>query len=119
MSDHDANDFSLGQGDDDVTWTLPPLFDADGAPIDPTGGSVKLHYRLSDASIPAVEVVGTVHAGVGGNAGLIGYTFRSSDSATAGVYRAVWILTLASSEVVTYPAIIGRGSMQFEVIANP
>ena len=78
-----------------------------------------LHYRVFDNSAVAIEVAGVVIAGVGGQPGQVRYVFQSSDTTAAAVYRAVWIVTLASGETITYPAIFGRGWLQFEVIANP
>lgn len=111
-------DFSLGQGDSGVPWTVP-LFDADGNPIDPTGGSVVLHYRIFDDSAPAVEVVGAVVVVVAGEPAQVRYVFQSSDTGTPALYNAVWIVTLASGEVVSYPSIAGRSHMKFEINAKP
>jgi hypothetical protein len=109
-------DFSLGEGDTGVTWTQP-IFDALGAPIDPTGGSVLAHYRIQDASAAAIETAGSVVTVLAGAPAQIRLTFASTPP--AGVYWITWTVTLASGEVVTWPAIAGRHHQTFEVVAKP
>ena len=109
-------DFTLGEADTGVAWTQP-IFDADGNPIDPTGGSVQVHYRIADASAPAIEVAGSVVTPVAGEPAQIRFAFAPAPP--AGVYWIVWIVTLASGEVVTWPAISGRKHQLFEVVAKP
>lgn len=108
-------DFTLGEGDTGVTWSQS-IHDEDGTAIDPTGGSVTVHYRIYDASAAAVEAPGDV-VPVTGQPATIAFTFAPAPA--PGVYRIVWIVTLASSEVVTWPAIAGRKHQVFEVVAKP
>ncbi|HVZ89618.1 MAG TPA: hypothetical protein VHG72_21835 [Polyangia bacterium] len=113
-----ALDFSIGQGDQGVAWTVP-LFDLAGNPIDPTGGSVKLHYRIDDETADAVEVAGAVVVVTAGFPAEVQYVFQGSDTAAPGFYNADWLVTLASGEIVSYPALTGRQHMRFEVVAKP
>lgn len=110
-----APDFSLGQGDTGVVWQQP-IFDRDGNQLDPTGGTVVLHYRIFDASVPAVEAPGSIIP-VAGFPANIAFTFAPAPA--PAVYWAVWVVTLASGEVVTWPAIRGRARQVFEVEAKP
>jgi hypothetical protein len=111
-----AADFTLGAGDTGVAWTQP-IFDADGVPIDPNGGSVIAHYRIADASAAAIEAAGSVVTVVPGEAAQIRLTFAPAPP--AGVYWIVFIVTLVSGEVVTWPACAGRRHQVFEVVAKP
>lgn len=114
MSDRD---FTIGQGDTGVPWPVT-VYDRDGNVIDLTGAtSVILHYRIEDWSTPAVEVAGAV-------VGVAPQTqaqriFQGSDTVTAGVYDAEWLITQATGEVITYPACAGRPKMKFEVFVKP
>lgn len=110
------SDFTLGQGDTGVTWTQP-IFDKDGNPINPAGGSVLVHYRISDATAVAVEAAGSVVTPVVGEPAQIRFTFAPAPP--VGVYWIVWIVTLASGAVVTWPQSGGRRHQVFEVVAKP
>lgn len=111
-----APDFSLGEGDSGVAWTQS-IYDEEANPIDPTGGSVIVHYRIDDDSAPAVESAGAVVTVLAGTPAQVRFTFAPAPP--AGVYWIVWIVTLASGEVVTWPAISGRKHQTFEVVAKP
>lgn len=111
-----APDFTLGEGDTGVSWTQP-IFDKDGNPIDPAGGSVIFHYRVEDASAAAVEAAGSIVTPVIGQPAQIRITFAAAPP--AGTYWIVSIVTLASGEVVTWPAIAGRKHQVLEVVAKP
>lgn len=110
-------DFTIGQGDHGGSWSVP-VFDADGSRVDLTGAtSVVLHYRVNDASAPAVEVTGAV-TGVAPDTEA-SYAFQGSDTTTPGVFDAEWIITLASGRVLSYPECAGRPKLQFEVFEKP
>lgn len=112
----DGFDFVLGQGDTGVAW-MQPIYDKDGLPIDPAGGSVIVHYRINDASAVAVEAAGAVVTPVLGEPAQVRFIFAPAPP--PGVYWIVWLVTLASGEVVTWPACAGRRHQLFEVVAKP
>lgn len=108
-----AHDFTIGQDDNNVPWDQP-IVDKDGNTIDLTGAtSVKLHYRIADASTAAVERVGAV-TGVAPNT-KARYIMLAADTVTPDVFDAEWLITLASGELVTFPACAGRVKQTFEV----
>ncbi len=93
-------DFTIGQSDQGVTWSVP-VFDAHGVPVDPTGGSVVLHFRIDDESAAALSLTGAVIAQTAGPA-FVGYTFQAANLAIPGVYLAQWLITIGG-ERLTYP----------------
>jgi hypothetical protein len=114
-----AHDFSLGEGDDQVVWSVP-VFDSLGNQVDPHGGSVKLHYRIDDLSAAAIETDGTIVTPVVGQPDWAAFTFlRAMTLGKAGVYIATWLVTLASTERISYPPIAADRYMTFEVKALP
>jgi hypothetical protein len=108
-------DFSLGQDDDGVPWTVP-LFDDDGNAIDPAGGSAQLYYRIDDDSAAGVTVDAEVVHLVDGEPDQVRYTWLAADTAVPGVYNVEWLVTLASGARITYP---GRRYMKVRIKATP
>lgn len=96
-------DFSIGQSDTGVRWAVP-VFDSNGAPVDPTGATgVVLHFRIDDDSAEALTLTGAVVAQTAGPA-FVARTFQAADLAVPGVYLAQWLITLLSGERLTYPS---------------
>lgn len=110
-------DFTIGQGDQGVSWAVP-ITDATGNTIDISGAtSVILHYRIQDGSAVAVEVVGSVLGTTPDTEAQ--YIFQSSDTVAAGIFNAEFLITQASGERLTFPACAGRTKLVFEVFAQP
>ena len=76
------------------------LLDENLSPVNLTGCTVKFNMRLKTAATAKVSASASI---VNAATGTVQYQWQSTDTDTAGEYRAEWQVTFASGRVQTYP----------------
>ncbi len=106
-----AADFSIKQSE-----TLPYLNDAltysDGSVVNLTGATVKFIMRSLTATLPTINTTCTVVSATGGT---VRYAFSTTDTATAGRFQAIWQVTFAGGQLMSWPTI---GSLDISIEDN-
>lgn len=74
--------------------------DANGDPINLTGGSVRFHMRAKSDGTTKVDAAATI---VGATDGTIKYAWAAGDTDTNGRYEAEFEVTYADTTVETFP----------------
>ena len=92
-------DFFIKQGD-----TLPVLTDtltySNGTAVNLAGASVTFVMRAMTANATTTNATATV---TNAATGAISYTFTATDTATAGMYMANWLVTFGGGALMTFP----------------
>jgi hypothetical protein len=77
------------------------IYDADGVPLDLTGGTVALVMRAITSNTP-ITLAGTVTVTDAPN-GVVSYAWNAADTAVVGIYQAEFVVTQADTTIYTYP----------------
>lgn len=76
------------------------ITDSTGAVVNLTGATVKFVMRSLTAASAAVNATATI---ISPTAGTVSYTWAAADTATAGLYQAVWRVTQSDGSLLTFP----------------
>jgi len=87
------------------------LSDSDGA-IDLSGASVDFRYRPAFSGTGFITNAATVSSAT---SGIVQYAWGSGDVDTLGVYNSEWVITFASSKIMTLPA---DRYLKFEIVPS-
>lgn len=82
------------------------LKDADGNAVDISGATVRFVMAPLNGDTLTTDAVASndqVGDGSDGSKGAVHYTWASGDTATAGRFRARWIVTYTTGEVQSFP----------------
>ena len=112
-------DFTTKQGDNALVFndTLTNTDDSTSPPtvtaVDLTGASVQFVMRALTATTPAINASATI--GSPSTAGKVSYTPTATDTATAGMFNAYWIVTFGGGAVQRFPT---NGYLTVEIQEN-
>ena len=95
-----ANEIFYVKKDNRLPRLERTLQDANGAAINLTGATVRLHQKAPGASTPKIDQPATVDDAVNGK---VGYDWAAADVDTLGFYHDEWEVIFASGKKQNFP----------------